>query len=43
MVYSFIETKLFTRLLQEYVPDQDYSELQNALMANSEAGDVIPG
>ena len=43
MVYSFIETKLFTRLLQEYLPDQDYSELQNALMANPEAGDVIPG
>ena len=42
-MYTFIETKLFTRLVQEYLPDQEYSDLQNALMANPEAGDVIPG
>ena len=42
-MYTFIETKLFTRLVQEYLPDQEYSELQNALMGNPEAGDVIPG
>ena len=42
-MYTFIETKLFTRLVQEYLPDQEYSELQNALMENPEAGDVIPG
>lgn len=33
-MYSFIETKLFTRLA---------SELQLALIANPNAGDVIPG
>ena len=40
---TFIETKLFTRFVQDYLPDQEYSELQNALMANPEAGDVVPG
>jgi hypothetical protein len=33
-VYSFIETKLFTRLS---------SELQLALIGNPHAGDVVPG
>jgi mRNA-degrading endonuclease RelE of RelBE toxin-antitoxin system len=40
---SFIETKLFTRLLQEYLSDDEYSKLQQALIANPEAGTVIPG
>ena len=42
-MYTFIETKLFTRLVQEYLPDQEYAELQRVLMANPEAGQVIPG
>ncbi len=42
-MYSFIETKRFTRLVQKYLPDQEYDELQKALIANPEAGDVIPG
>ena len=42
-MYTFIETKLFTRLVQDYLSDQDYAELQKALMANSESGAVIPG
>ena len=42
-MHTFIETKLFTRLVQEYLPDQEYSELQSALMASPEAGQVIPG
>src|SRR6266536_5859375 len=40
---SFVETKLFTRLVQEYLSDDEYSELQQALIANPEAGAVIPG
>jgi hypothetical protein len=40
---SFIETKLFTRLVQEYLSDDEYSKLQQALLANPEAGAVIPG
>lgn len=40
---SFIETKLFTRLVQEYLSDDDYSKLQQALLADPEAGAIIPG
>ena len=40
---SFVETKLFTRLVQEYLSDDEYSELQQVLLVNPEAGPVIPG
>ena len=40
---SFVETKLFTRLVQEYLSDDKCSELQQALIANPEAGAVVPG
>jgi hypothetical protein len=40
---SFVETKLFTRLVQQYLSDDEYSELQQALGANPEAGVIIPG
>ena len=42
-MYTFIETKLFTRLVQDYLTDPEYAQLQDALMENPEAGDVIPG
>ena len=34
---SFVETKLFTRLVQEYLSDDEYSELQQALLSDPEA------
>ena len=40
---SFVETKLFTRLVQEYLSDDEYSELQQVLLVNPEAGPVITG
>ena len=40
---SFVETKLFTRLVQEYLSDDEYSRLQQALAAAPEVGSVIPG
>jgi len=40
---SFVETKLFTRLVQEYLTDNDYAQLQEALIKDPEAGTVIPG
>jgi len=40
---TFIETKLFTRLIGDYMSDEEYLVLQNALMANPEAGDLIRG
>ena len=42
-MFSFIETRLFTRLVQEYLNDDEYRELQKALMDNPESGNVIPG
>ena len=40
---SFVETKLFTRSVHEYLSDEEYSQLQLALIANPEIGSVIPG
>lgn len=42
-MFSFIETRLFTKLVLEYLTDTEYAELQQSLMGNSEAGPVIPG
>jgi hypothetical protein len=41
-MYSFIETKLFSRLVAEYLTDDEYAKLQRALIENPEAGDLIP-
>ena len=40
---SFVETKLFTRLVQEYLSDDEYSKLQQALLSDPEFGAIIPG
>ena len=42
-MYSFVETKLFTRLVLRYLSDQEYSELQLTLVTDPDAGIVIPG
>ncbi|MGK0172066.1 MAG: hypothetical protein ACI9W2_003800 [Gammaproteobacteria bacterium] len=42
-MFTFVETPLFSRLVVEYLPDDDYAELQLALAANPEAGPVIRG
>src|SRR5688572_23024551 len=42
-MYSFIETKLFSRLVADVLTDEEYSSLQNALIKDPEAGDLIPG
>jgi hypothetical protein len=42
-VFTFVETPLFTRLVTEYLSDKEYIELQIALVADPEAGAVIPG
>jgi mRNA-degrading endonuclease RelE of RelBE toxin-antitoxin system len=42
-VFSFIETQLFTRLVKQYLSDEQYALLQMALMANPELGPVIAG
>lgn len=40
---SFIETRLFTRLVAEYLTDDEYRKLQVVLVERPEAGEVIPG
>jgi mRNA-degrading endonuclease RelE of RelBE toxin-antitoxin system len=42
-MFSFIETKLFTKLVHEYLSDEEYSKLQQTLIDNPEAGAVIRG
>jgi mRNA-degrading endonuclease RelE of RelBE toxin-antitoxin system len=42
-MFSFIETRLFTKLVLDYLSDEEYLALQLALMANPEVGPVIPG
>jgi hypothetical protein len=42
-VLTFVETKLFTKLVQQYLTDDQYATLQQSLIVNPEAGDVIPG
>jgi mRNA-degrading endonuclease RelE of RelBE toxin-antitoxin system len=42
-MYSFIETKLFTKLVLDYLSDDEYGALQEVLMQEPEQGPVIPG
>jgi len=38
----FIETRLFTRLVREYLSDDEFGELQAALIKAPNAGTIIP-
>ena len=40
---TFVETRLFTQLVGQYLTDYYYSTLQNAIAANPEAGAVVRG
>ncbi|MBL8224756.1 MAG: transcriptional regulator [Chromatiales bacterium] len=40
---TFVETRLFARLVQEYLTDDDYRALQESLAADPGLGTVIPG
>jgi len=42
-MFSFIETRLFTKLVLGYLSDAEYGSLQQALMQDPDAGPVIPG
>ncbi len=42
-VFAFVETRLFTQLVHEYLSDDEYAALQHALMTNPKAGDLIRG
>ncbi|HEV1995064.1 MAG TPA: hypothetical protein VGR03_12100 [Candidatus Acidoferrum sp.] len=40
---EFIEAPAFTRLISDYLADDNYGELQNQLAANPNLGDLMPG
>ena len=40
---TFVETKLFTRLVNDYLTDDEYAALQDAITNNPHAGDVVRG
>jgi len=42
-MHTLIETPLFTRLVSEYLTDEEYAALQGALAANPESGALIRG
>ncbi|MEX2240790.1 MAG: type II toxin-antitoxin system RelE/ParE family toxin [Burkholderiales bacterium] len=42
-MFSFVESKLFTRLVGDYLTDDAYAELQLALAENAERGAVVSG
>ena len=39
----FIETTTFTKLVYEYLSEEEFAGLQNYLLNRPNAGDVIPG
>ena len=40
---TFIETKLFSRLVEDCLSDDSYRQLQATLASDPEAGSLIPG
>jgi mRNA-degrading endonuclease RelE of RelBE toxin-antitoxin system len=42
-MFTFVETKLFTRLVQECLTDDEYAAVQRELVADPDSGSVIRG
>ena len=42
-VFTFIESTVFQWLCAVYLDDDEYSELQQFLIQNPEAGEIVPG
>lgn len=42
-VLEFVETPLFSKILERYLSDEEYAELQAFLSEHPDAGDMIPG
>lgn len=38
---EFLETPIFTKLIQKFIPDEEYQQLQQQLSARPEFGDLI--
>lgn len=41
-VFTFVESTAFDRFRPMYLDDEDYANLQRFMVANPEAGDVVP-
>lgn len=41
-MFSFIETKLFSRLRESYLSDDEYARLQESLIGNPQQGTLVP-
>ena len=42
-MFTFIESSAFERVCPVYLDDDEYAELQQFMMQNPEAGQVVPG
>jgi mRNA-degrading endonuclease RelE of RelBE toxin-antitoxin system len=42
-MFTFVETRLFSRLVGDYLDEDEYARLQATLAANPDAGSVVPG
>lgn len=42
-MFSFVESKLFTRLVGDYLTDDEYLQLQLTLVEAPERGAIVPG
>ena len=42
-MFTFIESTVFERVRDVYLDDDEYAELQQFMMENSEAGQMVPG
>ena len=40
-MYSFIEAKLFSRIREDYLADDEYARLQGALIDDPDKGDLV--
>lgn len=43
MQYEFIESSLFTKMVYDYLSEDDYTAFQQFLLEQPEAGDIIKG
>ncbi len=42
-MFTFIETSNFERTLPKYLSDEEYAVLQQFMLLNPEAGDIVSG
>jgi hypothetical protein len=43
MLYEFVESSLFSKMVYDYLSEDDYTSFQQFLLEQPEAGDVVKG